>query len=150
MSDNKSTLEYLQVLVDEWWINNLRRKITPSSKDKKYFNKVCALKKARIIEICDRNEMPSIFSDKELMKSLNKKFNGKGGMPIFTGATETDEENYYAVDKEVRCFYGFEDDKPIIKTGLIKFFDKDNGKVLVKFNDVDDELLLKKNVSRIF
>lgn len=147
---NLSALEYLKVLEVEWWINNLRRKIYPGKKDKTYYNTASSLKKSRIIEISERNELPHIFNTPELMKELNKRFSLNGGCPVFDKRTETDIRNYFIKTSEVRCFFGFDNDKKsIIKIGKIIDFDYEKGIVVVEIEGKTANLLMEY-VTRIF
>lgn len=100
---NLSPIEYLRQLEVEWWICNLRRKIYPEKKLKNYYDRVANNKRDRIKEICVRNSIPSIFDDRNLMQELNHRFTITGGMPRFSGQTETDIINYYYPGVEVRC-----------------------------------------------
>ena len=146
-----STLEYVRVLEEEWWVNNLRRKIYPGFKDKKRFSRISSLKKARIIEISERNELPHIFNDNDMMRELNKRYSVNGGCPVFPDRNEEDVINYYNINSDVRCFYGFnEDNKPIIKIGKIVGFDQLGGTVEVNTDNSNLEHLPIKDVTRIF
>jgi hypothetical protein len=152
MTDRKFTvLEYLEILKDEWWINNLRRKIYPDPIDKRHYSVVSNLKKSRIIKISNRYGIGNIFEDPEMMKALNKKFTNKGGgLPMFDGITSTDIENYYAPESIVRCFFGFEKRVPIIKMGKVIKFDIFSQNVQVRFEDLTENTLHQAKVTRIF
>jgi len=147
---NLSALEYLKVLEDEWWVCNLRKKIYPSKKDKDYYNNSANLKKSRIIEISERNDLPHIFNNKDMMKDLNRKFSSKGGYPTFPKQNENDIRNYFMKNSDVRCFLGFNDEeKPIIKIGKIIDFDINKNIVTVVLEKENQELLCNC-VTRIF
>jgi hypothetical protein len=149
-SRDLTTLEYLKILQHEWWICNLRRKIYPTMSDKRYFDKVANLKRDRIKEIADLNQIPCIFSDHQMMRELNKSFMKFGGMPVFDGIKEIDIINYYLPGNDVRCFYGFDvDNKPKIKIGKIKSFNLQIKHVEVLFDDKSIEHLQITKVSRI-
>jgi len=150
---NLSALEYLKVLEIEWWICNLRRKIYPSRQEKAHYNKVASLKKCRIIEMSERNELPHIFNDdNDLMKQLNKHFSQNGGCPVFEGKTPEDVLYYYSKNSDVRCFLGNLPNslKSIIKIGKIISFDETNELVLVKLDNGNEENLSFLCVTRIF
>lgn len=148
---NQSPLEYLESLKQEWWVANLRRKIYPLTADKRHYSKVANLKKARIIEIYERNELPVVFDSPAEMKELNKQFAQKGGMPVFAGQTDTDRFNYYYPDSDVRCFYGFDaQQKPVIKLGKVHLYQPTTKKVQVAFQNGEMETLEIQQVSRIF
>lgn len=148
---NLSALEYIKVLEVEWWVCNLRRKIYPTKNDKSHFGKVSLLKRNRIIEISERNEIPHIFSDSEMMKELNKRFSAKGGCPDFPGRNEDDIEFYFYQNNEVRCFYGFDKEgKSIIKLGKIRSFDIESSLVEVEFEKKNTDNLDMTMVTRIF
>lgn len=146
-----SILEYLEVLQREWWVCNLRRKIYPDLKSKNNFNRIANLKRDRIKEIAERNDIPSIFSSREEMKKLNKEFMREGGFPIFPGLTEEDICNYYLPQNDARIFLGFGENKqPIVKIGKIVSFDQVNRKVTVTFEDSEIVEFPITKVSRIF
>jgi hypothetical protein len=155
---NLSPAEYLHQLEIEWWICNFRRKIYPSdffnsrSMVRKNFGKIASLKRSRLIEISERNDLPTIFSDNKLMKQLNQKFNeGGGGCPIFEGITNEDIKNYYSDNADVRCFYGFDENKkPIVKIGKIKSCDLEQKIVEVILDNNVIESIEFNSVSRIF
>ena len=155
-SRDLSTLEYLRQLNQEWWICNLRRKIYPRREDKAYYNRVANLKRDRIKEICERNEIESIFDNKTQMRELNKFFMRAGGMPIFDEMTELDVTNYYLPDNDCRVFFGMEEtNKPKIQLGKIKELDYNAGIVVVTFETPNPQGNLEDNytitqVSRIF
>lgn len=148
---NLSPIDYIKVLEVEWWICNLRRKIYPSITDKNFYNRVANLKRDRIKSMSERNEIESIFTDKEKMRALNKKFMKEGGIPIFEGMTESDLINYYSPNNDVRCFLGFgEDHKEIVMIGKILNFDKISRKVEVIFDKNETKIFEITKVSRIF
>lgn len=150
-SRNLSILEYIRVLEIEWWVCNFRRKIYPNPKDKQHFTKVSHLKRLRIIEMSERNELPHIFDDNEMMKNLNKSLSSKGGCPDFPDKNEVDVYFYYLKDSEIRAFYGFDGiGKPIIKIGKIVSFDIVCNKVEISLESGDCEILAIEHVTRIF
>ncbi len=149
-SRNLSTLEYIKVLEVEWWINSLKRKIYPSKVDKGYYTRVTMFKKSRIIDMSDRNQIPHIFNDNDKMKELNKRLSPVGGCPEFEGRTDLDLINYYLPNSDVRCFYGFENRKPLIKVGKIISFDIKIHQVEVQVENEQAKFLTTSSVTRIF
>lgn len=150
MSNNKSRnlspIEYLHHLSKEWWINDFRSKIYPKIKDKEYYKKVRELKKQRIIEISNRNDIPCIFDNKQMMNELVNSFIVRGGFPIFDGLKNDDLINYYLPNNDCRIYMGGK----VVLLGKIKGFDIKTNQVLVQLqgeNDIKSFILTK--VSRI-
>lgn len=150
---NLSPIEYVKRLEIEWWICNFRRKICKSKDERARYGRIANLKKERLISICERNQIPHIFSQNDLMEVLNKFFTKSGGgCPDFEGLTSVDIQNYYSKGSDVRCFYGFDEftKKAIIKIGKIMEFFEDEKKVEIIFSNEDVEVLELRQVSRIF
>jgi hypothetical protein len=147
---NLSTLQYLDKLNIEWWVNNFRKKIYPKIKDKEYYKRVCELKKNRIIEISQRNNIDCIFDNEEKMRLLNNKFKVDGGIPLFEGLNNLDLVNYYYPNSDCRVFLGNSEGKPIFLLGKIKNFFKDLNSVEVLLEgDSDPKTFLINKVARI-
>jgi hypothetical protein len=147
---NLSTLQYLDKLNIEWWVNNFRKKIYPKIKDKEYYKRVCELKKNRIIEISQRNNIDCIFDNEEKMRLLNNKFKVDGGIPLFEGLNNLDLVNYYYPNSDCRVFLGNSEGKPIFFIGKIKSFLKDLNSVEVLLEgDSDPKTFLINKVARI-
>ncbi len=146
-----SPVQYIKQLEIEWWICNFRRKIHPVNSQRRNLGKIANLKKERLIDISERNELPHIFIDSDLMKKLNQSFNQNGGgCPSFEGIKDEDILDYYSAEADVRCFYGFDtDNKPIVKIAKIK---KCNllAKTVTIENENVEETMEFNAVSRIF
>lgn len=148
--ENLSTLQYLEKLNTEWWINNFRRKIYPKIKDKEYYKRVCDLKKNRIIEISERNSITNMFEDTVKMEAINARFKVEGGIPLFEGLTNLDLINYYLPGNDCRVHLGNAGGKPIIFFGKIKNFYKESNSVQVLIEgDLTSKTFLINKVSRI-
>lgn len=77
-----SILEYLDQLQKEFVMYELRIKIYKNSTDIEYFKKSINLKKEKIIEISDRNQLDNIFNNNDLKKEYYLKINSFEG-PYF-------------------------------------------------------------------
>jgi len=78
-----STFEFFQQIQVEFIVAALRAKIYTKAKDKIFWNKVMEGKKQTILEIAERNQLPSLFDDSDLLSFLNKRVYGEG-YPTFT------------------------------------------------------------------
>lgn len=81
---DQSIYEFYETLQIEYLVCELRRKIYPRDKDKRYYRKTALHKENKIIDISERNHLPSIFNDEALKKSLINKIYGDFGLPNFT------------------------------------------------------------------
>lgn len=99
-----SPLEYLKVLQEEWYVNDLRSKIAPNFRDRNFHRRVADLKAKRVQEMCERNKIPCIFATEQSLEEYKKRFivNHELGMPIFNGITELDVQNYFAPRTDVK------------------------------------------------
>jgi hypothetical protein len=150
-SRNLSPIEYLNQLETEWYICNLRRKIYQSTNDRNYYNRVANLKRDRIKDICERNNIPSIFTSRELMQKLNKQFIATGGLPIFKEITENDIINYYYPNNDVRCIIiDPKTGQSAIKYAKTTILDLKNRQIQVVFTDNTLYWLGFSQVQRIF
>jgi len=100
---NLSPLEFLDVLQQEYYISEIRAKISVSIKDKEFYRKLMGYKKEKIENIAMRNQIDSIFSSEEIRNEYIKKIYplAKGGLPQFE-LTEKDIKNYYIEGSDVR------------------------------------------------
>lgn len=107
---DQSIYEFYKTLQEEFLICELRKKIYPRGKDKRYYGKTSEFKKSKIEDIADRNGLPSIFNSEECRREVNKTVFGEFGLPkfMYRDSVERDELKpkdayyYYAVGAEVR------------------------------------------------
>lgn len=128
---NLSIYRYFEKLQREYVVAELRHKIYPKIKDKKYWGKVMEGKKKTIQDIALKNSLESIFSSKEKELKLRFEIYKDGGLPNFIYRDNNQKEqlhyfdkiNYFAKNSEVRIkrknakdligsilFYNFEED----------------------------------------
>lgn len=103
-------LEFFENLQVEYIVADLRHKIYPKLKDKAYWNRVKDGKKATIEKLADKNSIPSIFSDSQMLSEFNKKVYRPVSHPNFVYRDENhkleqefyDLKYYYAQGSDVR------------------------------------------------
>lgn len=100
---DQSIYEFYETLQMEYLVCELRRKIYPRDKDKKYYGKTALHKEKKIKDISERNHLPSIFNDETLKKSLMDRIFGEFGLPKFT--YRNDEEKRELQPKDVYYYY---------------------------------------------
>lgn len=89
---NLSTAEYFITVQREYLMAELRKKIYPTSKDKKFYQKVMNYKKEKIEDISNRCKLKSIFNDKDMLQEFKAKLFNDIGIPNFLNR---DEMEYY-------------------------------------------------------
>lgn len=95
-----STLEFLEVLIKEYFVAELRRKIYTKTSDRKYWKKISGFKKQKIIDISNRNRLPHVFEDVEKMNEAYDRFYPLGELPN-TLLNKKDLLAYYRVETDV-------------------------------------------------
>jgi hypothetical protein len=108
--------EYLDVLQKEFLVAEIRHKIYSKINDKQFWEKVMKGKKRKIEDICFRNKIDNIFTSDEEKRRMYSVVYNEHGLPNFNykddvqrfgngeypGLEQTDIENYYSFDSEVR------------------------------------------------
>lgn len=105
---NQSLLDFYNSLQKEYIVAELRSKIYPKSKDKKYYRRVMEGKKETIVQISERNHLPNIFSSADLKESIYNEVSPDWGIPNFTYRNKdtelwmqrNDKLNYYGVGSD--------------------------------------------------
>lgn len=118
--------DFFQTLQIEWIVADLRARIYPSDKDKAFWNKVKEGKKKRIEGIANQNQLPTIFTDEEMLRILEVRVYQSQGLPKFTYRDEAtkavqqplDFLYYYNKGADVRF-----EDFGVTKVEKIKSFD---------------------------
>lgn len=88
-----SFLEFFETLQREYLVAELRYKIYPREKDKIYYkNKEMVGKKENIETISIRNNLPSIFTDRNLYYKYWNELCGGWGLPNFLYRDKSDRE----------------------------------------------------------
>jgi hypothetical protein len=150
-SRNQSTYEFFETLQVEYLNAELRVKIYPKLKDKEYWKKVCEGKKATILDIANRNRLPTVFDDDQLEQALKQRIYRNESYPIFVYRNEDHKNNqeyydllyYYNKGAEVRFEYFGE-----VKVGRVKDYRPFSKEILLSFDDKEDRLPVSK-VTRI-
>lgn len=121
---NISLIEYFELLQKEYIFAEIRKKIYPKKNDREYYQKVLDSKKTKILDISERNNIPSIFSYPDAKDRLVKKLIPAFGFPDFISKEEnrqyyeiSDKKHYYRVDSDFKFIYDSE-----IKLGKLKTF----------------------------
>lgn len=119
---DQSIFEFYEALQMEYLICELRRKIYPRDKDKKYYGKISSFKESKIRDISERNHLPSIFSSEDTRKDISSKIFGEFGLPKFSYRNENErlelqpKDVYYYYNKGVEVRVKLED---AVKVGVI-------------------------------
>lgn len=85
---NWSTAEYFLLVQKEYIQAELRRKIYPNAKDKRYYLKVMNFKKEKIEDISERCKLKNIFNSKEKLQEVKEGLFTPEGVPTFLEAHE--------------------------------------------------------------
>lgn len=129
---NLSIYEYLQTLQVEYVVAELRRKIYIKKKDILYYTRVIEAKKQKIVDICLRNSLPSIFNHQQTKELIYREVYREFGYPNFhykegfEGVEELQTKDFYhyyvkQTEFKVQVEDGF-------KVGTLVFVDYENKK----------------------
>lgn len=152
-SRDLSIIEYLERLQLEYVVAELRRKIYPKKRDKEYYERVMEGKREKIEDICTRNSLDSIFSDKDILSHYYKRVYGTG-RPDFTYRNEKerlrleekDIENYYFIGESFKVKISEND----YKIGELKSIDLENEVARLKLRYQENIVTASiDNISRI-
>lgn len=102
-SRNITKYEYLQVLQEEYTINDLKRRIYFSEPSKNFYANVMHNKKLKILDLAKKLELDTIFNSVTLEKEFRDKVLPKKGLPNFQ-MTEEDILNYFSSESEVKIW----------------------------------------------
>lgn len=78
-----SIFEFYETLQKEYIVCELRKKIYPRDKDKRYYGKTAEFKESKIKDISERNQLPSIFNSESVKKDITGRVFSEFGMPNF-------------------------------------------------------------------
>jgi len=104
--------DYFNKLQEEYIVAELRKKIYPKLKDKKYWDKVMQFKKKKIEDIVLRNCLNSIFNNEKVKEKLYLKVYNKTGLPNFLYKDDEDRFQTEILDK--RYYYNEDSDFKVI------------------------------------
>ena len=107
---NIAIIEYLERLQLEYFVSELRSKIYPRVRDKKYYRRVMDGKREKIEDISEKNGIPNIFNSKKIQKQFRSNVYLPEGLPCFhyfneekrRGLEEPDFSNYYQIGSDVK------------------------------------------------
>lgn len=111
-SRNITIYEFFCILQKEYIVAELRKKIYPALKDKKYYETLMSKKEEKIKDISFRNKFPSIFDSEGIKKTFYSAIYTERGLPNFIYNSDAhkeifeqlDIENYFAKNSEVKIF----------------------------------------------
>ena len=134
---HQSLYEYLEALQQEFIQAELRRKIYPKPKDKKFWDKVLEHKEAKIRDIAQRNGLPCIFTDSIIGDQYKAKLVRETGIPCFFYKNEVDRAEFEL--KDFRYYYGTGSEvKVLIGDGEVSI-----GKIVKTPNFGEDAIVVK-------
>lgn len=122
-------LEFLESLIKEWYVADLRRRIYRSDSDKQYWTKVCSYKKKKIEDITSRNHLPSIFGDTDTRSKYNRLFYPEDKLPVII-LNDKDLRYYFSRNCDVILLNGSGGE-----FGVIKDSDFDSQTLTVELKD---------------
>ncbi|MBV7533770.1 hypothetical protein [Chitinophaga sp. sic0106] len=79
-----SIYDFFVVLQVEWLQADIRQKIYPGEKDKKYWGRVKEGKENTILKIAERNNLPNLFTDPYIKTDICNRVFQKSSYPLFT------------------------------------------------------------------
>lgn len=91
-SRDVSILDFLQILQEEYICTIIRHKIYPRISDKNHYKKVAKGKEEKIRDIAKRNNLSTIFDDKDLYLEFWDRVVPTFGFPTFTYAHLDDKD----------------------------------------------------------
>lgn len=130
----QTPLEYLNTLIEEYYVACMRRRVYSKLKDKTYWRKVASFKAEKIYEIMSRNpQLPNLFDDVIVKQQYDDKFYPTGEIPKVI-LTELDLKLYYSVGADV--WFKKHDQK--VWFGRITFRNISTKEVTVLCNDTQE------------
>lgn len=141
---NQSLFEYFESLQLEYVQAELRKKIYITRKHRNFQEKLMGRKKVKIEDIAQRNNLPSIFNNRDEYERFYNRIYNADRYPDFVYANEEqreefqvrDFESYYNPSSEVKVM---EDE---VRIGVIKQLPVD-GMVLVEIRGESEPRLVK-------
>jgi hypothetical protein len=152
---NQSLYEYLDALQLEFIQAELRRKIYPKPKDKRFWDRVLEHKEFKVKDIAQRNGLPCIFTDEKIREQYRLKIFNETGIPSFFYKDEYDRAEfeikdfryYFSAGSEVKVLVG-NGEVSIGKVAANPIFGEDA--VRIKFKGESEEYVTSINyVTRI-
>ena len=145
-----SPYEYLKQLQYEYVCSNLRNRLYNREVDKNYWAKIAETKKKKISEIAERNSLPTIFDDEDMLKYYNELvYLGKPFPSFYYRNEETkkrliewDHYHYYKINEYFRINLNGE----ILVGQLIKYHVFDS---IAKFKIENTEEQIDINLSKV-
>jgi hypothetical protein len=148
MDNNKrqSIIDYFNTLQVEYLISEIRKKIYPTSSDKRHYEKVMGLKKDKIEDIAAKNSLKSIFNSADKKAEFISSMYPVKGLPNFgKHLKDQDVTNYYSKNALVKVYSDAEADADAFYLARIISFDNIEKVVEIRCENEDSE-----NVRKIF
>ncbi len=101
---DQSIYEFYETLQKEYIVCDLRKKIYPREKDKRYYERTLKFKEGKIIDISERNQLPSIFNSESVKKDIVGKIFNEFGLPNFIYRNEAEKQELR--NKDIYHYYG--------------------------------------------
>ena len=74
--------DFLEILQKEYFYYEYRTKIYPIKEDRENFKKVMEFKKAKILDISNKNGLNNIFNNEEKLIKIRESFFDENGIPV--------------------------------------------------------------------
>lgn len=146
---NQTIIEFFESLQNEYVVAELRSKIYPKQKDKKYWrDRVMKGKKDTIQQIAERNNLPTIFNDQRVRDTVYFNIYDISGFPKFV--YKNDEEKRELQDRDFWNYYMKNAEFKIDQSGTIGYLnevDRDIEIAELKLKDTGE--MLEKKLSEI-
>ncbi len=123
---DQTVSQFLDSLQQEYFISEIRSKIYPKEKDKRYYKKLMKYKREKIEKIQSMHSLLTIFNSEELRNEYIHCIYPDVGLPKFD-MNEQDIRNYFSNGSLVKI-----NENGTIKTGIIMSSDLKNNIIAVK------------------
>lgn len=150
-----SIYEYFQKLQLEFVVAELRSKIYFRPQDKEYWQSVMAKKRKNIEDIVSKNNLPSIFDDKDVKRQYENDvfLDSEKYFPSFNYRDEEqkrkieiwDHINYYSLGSQFRCVIENE-----IIVGKIIYYEAFAKNIKIETESGEQKYVKVENCRRIF
>lgn len=144
INNRQSIIEYFNILQVEYLISEIRKKIYPTSSDKRHYEKVMRLKKDKIEDIAVKNSLKTIFNSQDRKAELITDVYPVKGLPNFGKHLKTqDVTNYYSKNALVKVYDDIEADADTFYLARIISYDENEKIVTLSCEGDTSEKTLK-------
>lgn len=146
---NQTIIEFLEALQNEYVVAELRSKIYPKQKDKRYWkDRVMQGKKDKIQQIAERNNLPTIFNDQRVKDTVYFNIYDISGFPKFV--YKNDEERQELEDKDFNNYYMHNTEFKIDQNGTIAYIKNvDSDTEIAKLEVKDTGAVVERDLGEI-